>query len=194
MLIDNSKVQSHLHNLKTQLEKVLKEIEQLIEKDSPMQNPEDLEKVENEIISKTDKLAGLILSCKIQESLCSDYELSQESSDFINSFPKKMKNQGIRDVEICPLKGNPFIVKTQYFTQKAKKDKRKKKRTGCYPSLTLLGIFDGCTPSLSSEIALMATALGSLEEVKTVLYERGRDLDIKTIRNITKRYSERSRL
>jgi len=194
MIIDNLKVKTHLSNLKSQLLEGLKEVEQLIEKECPMQNPEDLEKIENEIIRKTDKLAGLILSCKIQESLSSDHELNQESSVFINSFPKKMKNQGIRDVEICPLKGDPFIVKTQYFSQKAKKDKRKKKRTGCYPTLTLLGIFDGCTPSLSSDISLMATALSSFEEAKTVLHERGRDIDIKVIRNITKRFSERSRL
>ena len=40
----------------------------------------------------------------------------------------------------------------------------------------------------------MATALSSLEEAQTVLHERGRKINIKTIRNITKRYSERSRL
>jgi len=127
MIIDNSKVKAHLSNLKSQLNEGLKEIEELIEKECSMQNPNDLEKVESAIINKTDKLASLILSCKIQESLSSDHELKQESSNLIRSFPKKMKNQGIRDVEICPLKGEPFIVKTEYFTQKAKKDKRKKK-------------------------------------------------------------------
>ena len=39
-----------------------------------------------------------------------------------------MKNQGIRDIEISPLRGEPFKVKTEYFTQKAKKDKRKKNK------------------------------------------------------------------
>ena len=33
-----------------------------------------------------------------------------------------------------------------------------------------------------------------MEEAKSVLYERGREIDIKKIRNITMRYSERSRL
>ena len=174
MIIDNPNVKEHLINLKRQLNEALQEVEQIINKESPIQTPEDLAKIENEIINQTDKLAGLILACKIQESLSSNHELKQESTSFINSFPKKMKNQGIREIEICPSRGAPFKVKTEYFSQKAKKDKRKKNRTGCYPALTLLGIFDRCTPMLSSEIALMTTALSSLEEAQSVLNERGR--------------------
>jgi len=184
----------HLSSLKLQLMKSLEEIEQLIEEELVMKNHNDLEKIENKIVNKTDKLASLILSCKIQESLNTNNELRRESADLISAFPQKMKNQGIREVEICPLKGDPFIIKTEYFSQKEKKDKRKKKRTGCYPSLILLGIFDGCTPLLSSDITLMVTALCSLEEAQTILHERGRDLNIKTIRNISNRYAERSRI
>jgi hypothetical protein len=194
MIIDNPNVKEHFLNLKKQLTEALQDVEKIINKEVPIQTPDDLANIENEIINQTDKLAGLILGCKIQESLISNHELKQETTNFINTFPKKMKNQGIRDIEISPLRGEPFKVKTEYFTQKAKKDKRKKKRTGCYPALTLLGIFDKCTPMLSSEIALMATALSSFEEAQSVLHERGRDIDVKTIRNITIRFSERCRL
>jgi len=35
-----------------------------------------------------------------------------------------MKNQGLRDVTIRPRRGEPFTVKTTYFSQKGKRKKK----------------------------------------------------------------------
>ena len=187
-----SGVEEHLRLLNTQLREALKEVGELIEKDILIQTPGQLEEFEKETADKTDRLAGLILGLGLQKSLNSP-EMREDSAALIKSFPKKMKNQGIRKVVINPLRGIPVTVKTEYFSPKAKKDRRKRKRRGCYPGLVLSGIYDRCTPGLSSDIALTATALSSFEEARYILNERGRDLDIKTIRNVTIRYSERSR-
>ncbi len=184
---------NHLHFLHSQLLEALKEVEQLIEKDIQVQNPDDLEELEKEIISKTDKLSGLILGCKIQKSLNSQ-ELKDESADLIKMFPKKMKNQGTREVVIRPLRGESITIKTEYYSPSAIKDKRKKKRKGCYPCLVLLGIYDRCSPGLASEIALMATALSSFKEAQDIFQSKGIELDIKTIQSITVRFSERARI
>ncbi len=63
-----------------------------------------------------------------------------------------------------------------------------------YPGLCLLGIHDKCTPGLASEISKISAALCSLDEAKNMLKSRGYDLNVKTIRNIIKRYAARARL
>ena len=60
--------------------------------------------------------------------------------------------------------------------------------------LYLLGIHDHCTPLLTSEIAQAAAALCSFEEARHMMECRGCMLDIKTVRNVTKRFASRARL
>jgi hypothetical protein len=187
-----SKTKEHLCLLQSQVQEVLKKVEKLIDNDIEIRSPEELEELEKEIVDKTDKLAGLILGVGIQKSLNSQ-ELKDESAALIKSFPKKMKNQGAREIVIRPLRGDSVTVKTEYFSPKAKKDKRKKNRKGCYPGLVLLGIYDRCTPGMASEIALMATALSSFKEAQEIFYSKGIELNIKTIQRITVRFSERAR-
>jgi len=189
----NQEMSEHYLLLKSQLQEVFNDIEQLVLKKISLQNPDDLEKLEDQIIQTTDKLAGLILGCKVQEAF-NFKALQEESKELIKMFPTKMKDQGVREIKIHPLRGEPVVVKTVYYSPKSKKDKRKKNRKGCYPCLVLLGIYDHLTPGLASEICLMATALSSFEEAQSVLLERGKKISVKTIRNITVRYGERCRL
>lgn len=116
----------HLRLLHSQNREVLKEVEKLTEKDIRLQSPEETEEFEKEIINKTDKVAGLISGLGTQKSLNSQ-ELREESVALIKSFPKKMKNQGVRKIVIHPLRGDAVTVRTEYFSPKAKKDKRKKR-------------------------------------------------------------------
>jgi hypothetical protein len=60
--------------------------------------------------------------------------------------------------------------------------------------LVLLGIYDRCTPALAADISLLAAMLGSLEEAREVLAQRGVELDIKTLRLIAYRYAARARV
>jgi len=83
------------------------------------------------------------------------------------------------------------MITTDYY---ARKKKNKNREYGFYPVLCLLGIHDKCTPALASEVSMVSAALCSLEEAKQMLQSRGCNLDIKTIRNIVKRYAARARL
>jgi hypothetical protein len=60
--------------------------------------------------------------------------------------------------------------------------------------LVLLGIYDRCTPALAAEVSLLAAMLGSLDEARDVLAQRGVELDIKTLRLIAYRYAARARV
>ena len=103
-----------------QIKEALKEIEELVQKKVSIKNAKDLEAIEKKIIKATDKLAGLITSQKIQQSIDSP-ELQRESKEFIESLPNKLKNQGQREVQIYPSRGGPVRVKTSYFSRKGKK-------------------------------------------------------------------------
>lgn len=185
-------VQDHLFVIKAELDEALRKVEDLLNPDEYAQNATELEALETEIVRRTDRLAGLLIGYKIQQSVDSK-ELAEETRALIEVCPKKLKNQGGREVKIQPLRGEGVRIKTAYFSQKGKKDRRKKKRGGVYPALLLLGIYDHYTPGIASEISLFATVTSSFEEARQLLQERGHACNIKTIRAITLSYAERSR-
>ena len=84
---------------------------------------EELEALERRIIEATDNLAGALVAQKVQDSIKSK-ELKDEAAHLVSTYPKKMKNQGLRDVTIRPSRGEPFTVETTYFSQKGKRKKK----------------------------------------------------------------------
>jgi len=93
------------------IEKALKEIDFIQKEKGLVKTAEELEALERRIIEATDKLAGALVAQKVQASIHSK-ELKEEASLLGNTYPKKMKNQGIRDVTIRPSRGELFTVKT----------------------------------------------------------------------------------
>ncbi|MCP4020405.1 MAG: hypothetical protein GY729_01065, partial [Desulfobacteraceae bacterium] len=150
----------------------------------------ELEKMENVIVKMTDRLASLLICQQIQSALDSDH-IKEEARKLIMCFPKPMMNNGKQDVKIKPRRGGEIIISVTYHVRKGKAGK--KKRNGCYAGLLLLGINERCTPGLTSEVSMMAAAMGSLDEARKMLEERGIKLDIKTLRSLTYRFSCRAR-
>ncbi len=58
----------------------------------------------------------------------------------------------------------------------------------------LLGIYERCTPALSSQVGMLAATLASFSETQQVLLDWGNALDAKTIRLVAYRAAERARL
>lgn len=74
-------------------------------------------------------------------------------------------------------------------------DRRRKKRfAGLYAGLNLLGIYERCTPSLTSQVGQMTALLGSFAEAQELLKGQGHCLSQKTLRLIAYRAAERARL
>jgi hypothetical protein len=188
----DSSVNGHVVIIERQIREVLLELERTIAEEVIITESGALEAMEKEIVKTTDRLAGLIVAQKIQQSLDSS-SLKGEACELVKAFPKKMKNQYQREVEISCSRGEPVKVKTNYYSQKEKRG-RKRKRHGFYPALILLGIYDNCSPNLVSEIAVMATILSSFKEAKQILKDRGCEIDVKTIRTITRRCAERAKV
>lgn len=123
----NSQQSKQIDKIEDQIKEALGEIELITKQQAKIKDADDLEAVEKNIIKATDKLAGLITAQKIQQALDSD-EIKQQTKQLINNLPKPMKNQGQREVEITPSRGEPVKVKATYYSKKGKKKRKKKKR------------------------------------------------------------------
>lgn len=155
-------------------------------------SPEELAKLEDEIRQITDRLAGAILGQKVQRSLDSE-EGQKAEQTMIKNHPQRLKSEGKKTVTIRTGYGADLTLYVRYYRRNC--DRRKKKRyAGLYPGLVLLGIFERCTPALTSEIGQMVVLLGSFAEAHQILSERGHGLGEKTLRLIAYRAVDRARL
>lgn len=119
----DSNVEAVSDSIEERIEKALKKIDLIQKERNLVKTAEELEALEQRIIEATDKLAGALVAQKVQDSIKSK-ELKDEAALLVKTHPKKMKNQGLRDVTICPSRGEPFTVKTTYFSQKGKRKKK----------------------------------------------------------------------
>jgi len=173
---------------KAQIQALIGEISRLSTSPDPVETPEQLDALEQQIHALTRQLADHVTALKIQQSI--DGETWQDKShQLIKSQPKKQRNVGKRRVNVRFFGGTRLRIEVSYYTQKS----TQKKGRGWYPSLILLGIHDRCTPTLASEVSLLSSALCSFKEAQHLLETRGCCLNIKTLRHITKRYAARAR-
>lgn len=174
-----------------EIQATLEELERIRNEDRSVRSQSELEELEQRLAKITDTLQGLVSAELLQRSLLSA-ESKEEGKRLAKSYPKRVKDQGERNVTIIFLRGTKVSIRVTYFS--TKHEKRKKRGHGFYPALLLLGIQDRCTPCLSSEVSMLAAALGSFEEVQKVLKERGIELNVKTIRAMAIGFAERAKM
>jgi hypothetical protein len=156
------------------------------------QSPEQIEELERKIGELTQRLCALIIGRQIQHSL--DCESMQEAqSKVVTEWPHRLQNHENEGVWVRTAGGYEIWVKARYFRRQEKRWGKRRYR-GFYLGLLLLGIHDRCTSGFAAEVSLLAAMLGSLAEARAVLVERGIKIDIKLLRSITYRFSERARL
>jgi len=173
---------------------VAEKIVAILERESSPQiatTPEQLEEVERDLRNQANELCGLIVEKQIQHSLDSENG-RQAQRQILQAYPYKMVDKGKEEVRLRTYCGFEISLRVSYFTRKARRW-GKKRYPGLYPGLLVLGIHERCTPGLASEISLLAGMLGSLEEARQVLAERGIELNIKVVRRIAYRFAERAR-
>lgn len=189
----SSSVAANLGTLENQLNDSFLEIKWLINETAHIKDPDSLYEAEQQIGEATNRLAARMLALKLQESLNKE-ELRDEQRKIIRSVPRKMKNQGMREVSLTTSFGITITVVTSYFSRAGKKDKRCKRRRGLFPGLFLLGIHERLTSKLASEVSSTAVIVGSYAEARQVMKDRGISIDTKKIGEICRRYAQRARL
>ncbi len=166
----------------------------IVERDNDPQitaTPEGLEELENTLLKQAHELCGRILEKQIQHAIDSE-EVREAQRQILQSMPYKMADKGKEKVRLRTCCGFEVRVRVSYFTRKGNR-RGKRRYPGLYPGLMVLGIHDRCTPGLAAEISLLAGMLGSLEEARQVLAERGIELNIKVVRQITYQFAQRAR-
>ena len=111
----------HIVKIEQQVQDAFKDLEKLYKDRIIVRNANELEVIEREIVAATDKLAGLMTAHKVQQSIDSS-ELKEDATNLVKSSPKKLKNQGPREVEISLARGEPVTIKTNYDSRKGKKN------------------------------------------------------------------------
>jgi hypothetical protein len=110
------------------------------------------------------------------------------------------RSLGKRKTRFRLLGGREVAVRVQYRMPR-RQDHRGRRRgvgrrgkagQGIYPALARLGIADGVTPALASEVAWHATEAASMDVAQQALLRRGIDLDTKTIRRVTYCFARRA--
>jgi hypothetical protein len=176
----------------SQIQEALDELQQMQEAPRIVTNPEELDALERDLRERTDRLSSLMLGLHLQHSLDSE-DLQAEQALLVSHWPKPLKNDGRVQVWVRTIGGHRVPVWVTYYRRKGQRRKGKR-YAGLYAGLVLLGIHDRCTPALAAEISLLAAMLGSLDEARDVLAQRGVSLDVKTLRLIAYRYAARARV
>jgi hypothetical protein len=174
------------------IQELLDQLHQMQQRPQLATNPEELEALERDIRHHTDRLGSLLVGHHLQASLDSD-ALETEQDLLVSHWPKALQNDGKVTVWIRTAQGVAVPVRVTYYRRKGKR-RAGKRYAGVYAGLVLLGIYDRCTPALAAEVSLLAAMLGSLDEAREVLADRGVHLDTKTLRQIAYRYGARARL
>lgn len=117
-------VAKNLDALEVKINDSLTEINRIREACILVKTGQELEDLESKIIQATDKLAGALLGQKVQNSIMNP-GLKEEGSKLTKVFPKNTKNQGPRDIDIQPSRGESFTVSSTYISQKGKCRKKK---------------------------------------------------------------------
>ncbi len=157
-----------------------------------VQSPEELEELEQAIRELTEELAALVTGRQIQHSLDSE-QLQEAQSKLVTDWPHRLKNHESEGVWVRTASGYEIWVKARYFRRTGRRSGKRRSR-GFYLGLLLLGINERCSSGFVAEVSLLAAMLGSLAEAREVLAERGVRIDIKVLRKITYRFSQRARL
>ena len=185
--------------IETRIQILVQKISQPSASDVTPSCAEELEALEQLLQAQTRELADLRAALQVQKALDSA-DFKQEIKQFAKLQPRRLKDCGRRLIKVRFFGGTAIMLSASYFARNC--DERstgrpsgsRKRCKGVYPGLYLRGIHDRCTPGLASEIAIASAALCSLEEARHMLASHGCDLNIKTVRQVVKRFAARARL
>ena len=177
-------------DLVTKIQVANEQILKIIARRDRIRHEEDLEKLEQEVQMLMRMTGDLIVAQKVQQTIDEEEIFRSSANALAHRVRKSLVNKGRVLVSVRFSGGTSLALNVAYWARKGAAGRRGK---GLYPELYLLGIHDHCTPLLASEIAQATAALCSLEEARHMMESRGCTLNIKTVRNVTKRFAARAR-
>ena len=165
-----------------------------------METPDHLLKFQQENMVSCLKLASVLEGEGIKQR-CENFQFQDESTEMIIDIQNNWQATRIaHEVAIKLVAGGEVTLnnirycgpKSPSNSKEKKRGRKKKKRgkngSGSYPSLERLGIIEGITPLLASEVALEATEGPSMECAQERLARRNIALTAEQVREITENF------
>jgi hypothetical protein len=98
--------------------------------DTPIvHNAQELYDTEKKIAAMTDEIAGFVVEAVVSDSV-HDAALDSEAKKLAKLSPVRMKNRGVREVEIKPYRGDPFTIEADYYAKAGLSDQKAQKKGG----------------------------------------------------------------
>jgi hypothetical protein len=169
----------------------LQAVEGLLAHPPPVRTAAELEGVERECAQRCDALFATIVGAVTQSALDSA-AVTEQAQVMARSAPKRLKPADTREVRVQFQRGPRVPLSATYYRRRPGDALHRKK--GMFPAFVLLGIHDHASPGAAAQMARGACAVGSLEEAAAWLRDTGGlQVDVKTLRQVTRRFGQRAR-
>lgn len=156
-----------------------------------IQCAKDLSEAEQECARRCDALLAAVMGMLTQSALDSA-AVREKARTLARSAPKRLKASNERTVGVQFRRGPPVPLCTTYYRRRLGDARHREK--GLFPAFALLGIHEHASPGAASQMARSACAVASLEEAAAMLRDTGGlDVDVKTLRRVTRRFGQRAR-
>lgn len=186
---DDSKAAQKIAEIEQRLQETKAELERWLAAAGTPASAEELIQRERQGKTLTDRLQVLAVALELQRALASP-PLHEQERKLAKASPKKMKDFGYRPVTVQFLGGLEVELMARYWCRGQAQAGRGK---GSYLGLTLLGVYDRCTPALASEVAQLAAALSSFEDAQARLRQMGVNMSIRRITTVAYDFAQRAR-
>ncbi len=152
----------------------------------------DLAAAEQQCAQCCDALFAALMGDLTQAALDSPL-VREQAHTLARSAPKRLKAADERKVNVQFQRGMPMPLHAKYYRRRHGDVLHREK--GLFPAFVVLGIHEHTSPAAAAQMARSACAVASLEEASAWLRDTGGlEVDIKTLRRVTRRFGQRARL
>ena len=158
-----------------------------------IEDPGEFANVEKSFLELGRELAGYLTAAMLSSPEVEE-AIVAHGVKVRKNLPVKMKNRYRCPRKVVLASGLELQTDVTYYSPVRAKGKRGRKRgTGCrgkepsgfYPEWAVLGIREGISPLLQSEVGRLSSLLPSFEIAREELFRHGVSLDVKTVRRVT---------
>jgi len=182
---------AHRDTLQREAEACLAAVQAFRSKPPDIACAADLAAAEQECARRCDALFAALMGERTQAVL--DSPAAREAAHTLaRSAPKRLKAADERQVFVHFQRGNPVPLRTTYYRRRQGDARHREK--GLFPAFAVLGIHEHTSPAAAAQMARSACAVASLEEAVAWLRDTGGlEVDVKTLRRVTRRFGQRAR-
>lgn len=189
-MIDRAAVAPAAH-LRTRVTTALAAIHAWRAETGSVDSPSALAAAEQECARRCDALFAALMGERTQTAL--DHPAVRAGAQTLaRSAPKRITAAAVREVKVQFQRGAAVPLRATYYRRRRGDATHREK--GLFPALVLLGIHDHVSPAAAAQMARSACSVASLQEAVGCLRDTsGLDVDVKTLRRVTRRFGQRAR-